>query len=468
MAKFFEALFNGTTTLDAYTPEVGAAFTAPTVDLFNGAGYFANVGAVVPLSSLEVSGGFLRFPDTLLTKVVALKLGTPSPSVNYAVEIEFDANPVQGTAYFAILMRATTMVVSPWTGANNGFYGELDFGTHPSTQPFLGWVSDGANDSFSTASVGAYADATRTFLLRMEAFQDRVTLYLDGVLIGLGTRADPNFNVPGDVYVVLDMNFTPEATGGYVQLPFRRITGDTTITPLPTGIGGVLYSDSFDGAAAALDVHVPEIGNAYITNPSVNGPPGIDAMFVDGAGNLPTLGNNGTYARSTFADLAGGSHTMEFGFVGSDLGGPTGQCYFFVLTERVMLAHSLVELDLRWTFTNLWFLQLFIYNANNDTLFDSGIVNFIPTGGSQVIACVVGDSGTSVTIDGAEVISAVEKPDIEPDAITIVAQQSGVTGKTAVMQYASFTAGGPTIPEVVFFNTHNTLRPRPFAPGIPR
>jgi len=120
---------NGSGTLDNYTPDVGDPFVSAEGEFYPGGGFFSTVGAVQPLTLFELSGGAANPIPAFKEKVIALKLGTPSPSANYFVEVEFEGNPALTNFYSGIALRAAdsgtldTVVDAEFTGTPNIYYG---------------------------------------------------------------------------------------------------------------------------------------------------------------------------------------------------------------------------------------------------------------------------------------------------------------------------------------------------------
>lgn len=223
--KFFEALFNGTTTLDAYTPDVGT-ITTETIDLQDG--YLTNRFSPQALSTMSVADGFLKFPAALDGKTLVLKL-TSSPSADYYVEVEFDGNPMLSVINLAIALRASTMSVAPWHASAKNYQGaQFSFYDGAGTiDAYAIWASDGTYD-YSYYETTGWPNATATFTIRAAVAGDTVTVYQNGAVVKQYTSADPNYNAAGSIYVLMELYAGQvESSGGFLQVPIRRITGQT-------------------------------------------------------------------------------------------------------------------------------------------------------------------------------------------------------------------------------------------------
>jgi len=235
VSVFFEALFKGSGTLATYVPDVGAPFTSEELDLYgNGPAPVngSNVGDVPNLSSIAINSGSAKaiYAD-MIGKVVALKLGTPSPSKNYFVEIEFDANPYETVQFdMSILMRASLITGSPpYVGAFNGvgaeFYiagndvGEIVMYDFQMAPPDLL-----KNDNFLDIE---QTEARHTYLLRVECRDDLLTILLNGdEIVSEAIDANPLLNGAGDTYVIIEYADTG-VDGIYCDVPISRVTAST-------------------------------------------------------------------------------------------------------------------------------------------------------------------------------------------------------------------------------------------------
>ena len=313
MAKFFEALFSGTTTLDAYVPDTGALPASTEIDLYNTSSYYYNYGAVPALSSVDVVGGFAkaRYPDLGGTSL-ALKLPTP-PSANYYVELEFDIDPTLSTFNALLMMRATSMTVGAWdSGAFNYVGPDIEFagGSGALTQ-YIDYPSDGST-GYDTVGSSTLSAGVQTFTLRAEVSGNTLTSSLNGTVFDTRTLTDPNYVAAGSAIVVLDFA-SGYNDGTHILVPIRRITAET-IGPAPVFVLDELVKSTTPAIPGSpgtppipahfenrlVGVWVPQTIVAHFPPAGGPGQPGAHVIsttsfLVDGVGVVQVSYSDGSY-----------------------------------------------------------------------------------------------------------------------------------------------------------------------------
>ena len=222
-----------------------------------------------------------------------------------------------------------------------------------------------------------------------------------------------------------------------------------------------LFRDGF-GGSGTLATHNPDgIGSAYARDPFSAGPGTPSTFTLNGSGQLEQQpGVN--YAQSTFTRAAG-DHTLAVTFQVAST--PNDPSQIDAYTESTSPSAYLTEIYISYS-GGVWAIELWLYDASESTLYDSGPLTFVPSGGFQIASAEVGAHSVALKLDGATLATGTfgyTDAAVLPDAIGFNTSSNGHgTSSNVLIDEMSIVDGispapGPSGNELI----------KDFAPPVP-